>query len=1094
MRILRASFLARRMGSAWLLLCCLAASVTITSALIAALVDFYSAALPGSVRQELTASGDLSVVVSGTTNDAMAASQTRTATAWMQSALGSVHYRLYRDVWSDDLNLPLPQQSGNVPVVQAAAMPDLAAFAVLTAGSWPASPQPGQPVPAALPASTAKLLDARVGSVFRLTDRSTGGAVTLRVTGLFQRRQLASTYWNADLIGPSGLTVAGGFASYGPAVVSPAAFGGANGSHVALAQGALSFVAAPSAASIAPADLASLSNRLSSAVASAQNAAAMSGLNVSTSLPALLANAARQLAAARLLVIISALQLLILAGAAIALAGRLLASHRDEECSVLAARGAARWQLVRPSLAEAALGCAAAAAVGAVAGGWLARLLERGSASSVATSAWPSLEAWLAAAVVFVFCLVIVLWPALRPAGIADVRVRRGRQALVAAAATAGLDVALVVLAVLCVRELRSYSAASAATTAGVDPVIAVAPALALAGLAVVALRLLPLAARGLERLTARGRRLGTAMANWEISRRPIRQSGPILLVILAVGAGTLALAQYQSWRQSVTDQANFAVGADVRVELAQPLGPSGAGRIAALPGVTAAMAVSETGYSSGQGVVMALTARQAAAAVLLRPDLSAVPAARLWQEITPAEAVGVAIPGRPAALVVTAAVMPGGAGRALGPISAQVVVQDASGATYTLPAGSMAADGSRHDLVAQIAPAGGADYPLRFLGLSLTYNWPPPCCQADTPATISITGLAEMATATGTAGRPFAAGRALAGFSVTLTATDLAFVSKVDGGATGVAPLELSWQGSGSTQQLVFDPGSQPHISPAVVRMYALQDQTAQVSILAADPLREIPAVATGSFLRANDLHVGSVTSVSVGSIVIPVRVVAAVSAFPTATGGGALIIDQAAIQDALASRGGLPLPVTGWWLRTVGDKAPAGLLAGLPAGTSVGTQAHAAAALRGEPLSAVPVQAAVAMSGAAALLAALGFCVSVAASARRRRSQRALLAALGVPATAQARQFCLEEFMVSLPAAAVGLAIGFLLAYLLIPAMTVSAAAGRPVPAVLVNVPLGWVLGLALVIPVLPVVAAAISAVRQPDPAAELRAAEAA
>ena len=61
---------------------------------------------------------------------------------------------------------------------------------------------------------------------------------------------------------------------------------------------------------------------------------------------------------------------------------------------------------------------------------------------------------------------------------------------------------------------------------------IAAAPALALVGLAVLPLRLLPAAARGLERLSARSRRLGSALANWEISRRPLRQSGPALLVM----------------------------------------------------------------------------------------------------------------------------------------------------------------------------------------------------------------------------------------------------------------------------------------------------------------------------------------------------------------------------------------------------------------------------------------------------------------------------------------------------------------------------------------------------------------------------------
>ena len=103
--------------------------------------------------------------------------------------------------------------------------------------------------------------------------------------------------------------------------------------------------------SIGPADLDSLAARIDASIASLQN----DGVSlVSTTMPQTLVNVAEGLAAAKSLVLISGLQLLLLAAAALALAGRLLASHRDEESALLAARGAARWQLVRPSLTEGA--------------------------------------------------------------------------------------------------------------------------------------------------------------------------------------------------------------------------------------------------------------------------------------------------------------------------------------------------------------------------------------------------------------------------------------------------------------------------------------------------------------------------------------------------------------------------------------------------------------------------------------------------------------------------------------------------------------------------------------------------------------------
>jgi hypothetical protein len=61
------------------------------------------------------------------------------------------------------------------------------------------------------------------------------------------------------------------------------------------------------------------------------------------------------------------------------------------------------------------------------------------------------------------------------------------------------------------------------------------------------------------------------------------------------------------------------------------------------------------------------------------------------------------------------------------------------------------------------------------------------------------------------------------------------------------------------------------------------------------------------------------------------------------------------------------------------------------------------------------------------------------------------------------------------------------------MVPALTVTAPGAVPVPPVLLALPLGLVLPLAAALAIVPVLAAAVTALRQPDPAAELRAAEA-
>jgi ABC-type antimicrobial peptide transport system permease subunit len=99
-------------------------------------------------------------------------------------------------------------------------------------------------------------------------------------------------------------------------------------------------------------------------------------------------------------------------------------------------------------------------------------------------------------------------------------------------------------------------------------------------------------------------------------------------------------------------------------------------------------------------------------------------------------------------------------------------------------------------------------------------------------------------------------------------------------------------------------------------------------------------------------------------------------------------------------------------------------------------------------------------------------------------------VLAALGVGQRAQAAQLCLEQFALSVPAAAVGLLAGIGLARLVVPAITLSTGATDPVPPALAVVPLGQAITLALITAALPVAAAALSVARRPDPAAQLRA----
>jgi hypothetical protein len=222
----------------------------------------------------------------------------------------------------------------------------------------------------------------------------------------------------------------------------------------------------------------------------------------------------------------------------------------------------------------------------------------------------------------------------------------------------------------------------------------------------------------------------------------------------------------------------------------------------------------------------------------------------------------------------------------------------------------------------------------------------------------------------------------------------------------------------------------------------------------------------------------------VALDGVTVSVKIMAAVTAFPTVPGaGGALVVDLAGLQDALVGMGQPPAPVTELWLAA--PRRPAAL----PAGTTAVTRAGLAATLLSDPLSALPQQALVGVALAAAMLALAGFAVSVAASVAEHRPQSAVLSALGVSRAGQTWQLCLEELLLSGPAAAAGLALGAVSVVLLAPSMTPAAGAGTPGPPVMTGFAWAAAIPLALVVAVLPVLMAALAMLHRPDPAAQLR-----
>ena len=601
--------------------------------------------------------------------------------------------------------------------------------------------------------------------------------------------------------------------------------------------------------------------------------------------------------------------------------------------------------------------------------------------------------AWLSALAMLVVCAAVMAWPALHAPAPDAARLRRGRQARLAGIAWAGGDLALVALAAVAVWELRGYSAVAHPATGslGIDPVVALAPALALAGVAIIPLRGLPLLARLADKATDRGRRLAAAMVSWQIARRPIRQAGPALLVVVAVATTTLALAGYASWRQSAADQAAFAVGSDVRVDAADQLPLGATGAITRAPGVTAATSASLASIANG-GQLIALDASTAGKTILLRPDLSSLPVSALWQRITPRPTSGLVLPGQPERLEVLASLgagphsSPAEVRRDLGSATVTAWVSDSGGAIYQIPAaGLLPADGRTHALVVRLSGSRQASYPLRLLGLTLTYVLPPydPANPQSAPAAgLSIESLAVAETASGPFGEPFSHGAALAAWQGAASSKYVPAGPPNPGGpplpSNGAPPAIQSWKrAAGGGQRLTFNAGHDPSAQVQREAGFDPAIATGKVTIMARPPSQVVPAIATAGYLAANRLGVGSIVSVTLSSTTVLVRIVASVADFPTVFGPNrALIADLPEVNDLLAADQVMlaadqvtPLPVTRWWLRTADGRVPR-LPAGL--GLSVTGRVSQRAALLDNPLLTAPRQALLAIGAAAVLLGA--------------------------------------------------------------------------------------------------------------------------
>ncbi|WP_392545040.1 FtsX-like permease family protein [Oryzobacter telluris] len=938
----------------------------------------------------------------------------------------------------------------------------------LVSGDWPAAPPAGtapggDPVQAVVPENVATALSLAVGDRLGLTDLITRDAPPLAVvvSGVYAPVGVDDGLWADDPLGLRGV-VRTDFTTYGPVVLAAGAFDGP-----LVGASTVTWRWTPDVRAMDGTRLTGLATRLDDVVDRLERVAGVGttassdagaeqplrDARVTTSLPAVVRQATVSEARVRAALLAPTVLLVVLGTSSLVVAAALLAALRDVETRLLRTRGASTGRLATLALAD-ALAVVAVGTVGSLlVAPVLARAVARGAglgADDLATGSSVGALPWVSVVVMGLLATVVVVTTTLR-VGRARGGARggsRGAAKVLRALGSSGLDVALVGLSVLGVVQLRRYDTAGSVVA---DPLTIAAPALVVAGSAVLCLRLLPLLSSQVARVTSARPSLDVAWGGWQLSRRLASQSGTVLLVLLAVSMGSLALSHSATAQQAVEDQSSFETGGPVRVLT----GAVGGARLAALGATLDGVAGGSDRLTPvvrdvvDVGPVTGVTVLAVDAAVVGRV---ATPRAdgldgRDWAALTRGLAArrgpvpGVALPEGARSLSVRLRLEapkdtdPGFA------VETTVLVREATGLVETLPLGPV---GPRSgDLVIDLPPARGG------------------------PSTV----LGVVATTTAQLGQ------------------SLGPVGAFDPATTPIA-------GSGLFSLVVESASADGRALAGVDAMRDRPNPDALVTAVDAAPTDVVPAVVTRALAEATGAKQGSRLEVLLAGRRVPLEVADVIETVPTATTPDrAVLVDLPTVSvlgeppasdRRLSSR---PLEPSEWWLAPRAAVDAEALLGELPGGSTLALRSDVVGDRLDNPVNAGMRAAMLLVTAAALVLAAVGFAATTAALGRERRRENAVLLALGMPPGRIRRTLEAERVAVVVLTVVVGLVLGVLSALAVVPVL-VGGDGHRQVPSVLVALP--WarlVLFAALVALVLAVVGVLVLRRVGTDVAAELR-----
>jgi ABC-type lipoprotein release transport system permease subunit len=942
--------------------------------------------------------------------------------------------------------------------------------AALVAGAWPAPADPSAPLEVVVAEPVASTLQLSVGQQLDLQAPHAGQPVPLpvRVVGVYAVNDPADPFWYGDEQLSAGIVESGNDRTFGPFLTAPDALLKSD----ILTSIHLHWRAFPDFDGLTVDNVAGVHTRLD-ALGRRLPPTEGGKFDVATGLPEILGGAEKSLLVSRTEMLLLMAQLAVMAAYAIALTATLLVDHRRVETALLRSRGAGPRYIAWLAFVEGLLIVVPTVLLAP----WLALaeatiLNVYGPLADIGLAIEPTVttDSYALAVVAGLICLALLVLPAFFSArSFASEERDLSRQETRTFGQRLGLDIVLLAVSAIALWQLRLYGAPLTQTvqgSLGFDPLLVAAPAIGLLAGGILALRVLPLLAAAFEHWVSRGREVVASLGSRQLARRPLRYTRTALLLILAMSLGVFAVSYASTWSGSQHDQATYQSGADVRAAVNNQPGstPMSLAAYSALPGVTTAMPVERLpeGLALASGVdavVLGMDADTAGSVVHFRADESDQPLGQMLGALRngrpspalttlPADAAYLKIDGL---LDITRIViLPNDFSpepEILAPSSltdvklrASAFVRDAHGDVHRMDSAQVTVVEHVATLLVPLGAAGVVqpgtelDGPLELAAIELDVM-NVPTGTLTTEAQLGVTGLSTGSSADG----PWTEA-ADPGWAVRMAPGSRAYAAVDPSNANGMVVSIVG--GGNSVIEGGFNAARVAYVSNAVDTLDAT-----------------VPVIANPAFLAAAGSTAAEPLHVSLDNFSRTLQIVGTVNSCPTTDPTKPLlVIDKPTLELMRLQANATARNADEWWMAAAPDSSDQ-IVAALRAdpfdSASVVSASARTRSLTTDPVALGIIGALLLGFVATGIFALVALVVSAAVSARQRRTEFALLRALGLSGGQLSRWLWLENGSLVLVSLICGTAVGAVMSWIALPFITVTQQATTPVPGVLVELP---------------------------------------